>query len=212
MRSRALLAASLLFLACADPSAGGQSDVVQTLAWVVFSDAEGGHWVLDADNGRTYSPRPALPPGLQVDGARVEVSLVERPDLFTLAPGMVADILHVAPFGCDGVRCGPQPPPVSVTVTSAATSLPVPGVTIENLVGPPPAAPYGPASASCGSTGLLSVCFIHGGLGAYAFDVAAPGYQAVHVELAVPAWTPIPGLCCQADWQAQDLAVALTPL
>lgn len=207
------LVVALLLAACGGDRAAVQlpEQAVEVRATVRFSVVEGNHWFLRAENGRDYLPRPDLPDELKVEGARVDVVLVERPEVVSIAPGLVADIIRIEPASCEHT-CGAQPPPITLTVTSGATGGAVEGVGIQNLTGPPPVSPYPEPSASCAAGVLFSSCTVSGGIGAYAFDVTAPGFRTVHLEVLVPAWTYVPGVCCQPDYEWQERAVVLEPL
>lgn len=217
---RTLFVASMTGLVTACGGAGSPGRVVvEATATVELRTVEGDHWVLYADNGRHYLPRPDLPEALRVEGARVDVKLVERPDVVTAMPGIVADIARIEAHSCIGFLCGAAPP-ITVSVSDATSpSFVVRGVAIENLEAPPPAPPFWPARAAC-SEGTeradqvlrSSSCTIDGPApGTYSFDVGAPGLQTEHVVVDVPAAPHVPGLCCQLGFLVRSLEVELAP-
>lgn len=119
------------FVALAVGCGGGheRGDVITTTGTIEFQPIEGGAWLIRADTGALYNPLN-LPDAYKQVGARVQVSLIERPDLMGIPlPGVRADIVRISVLaaattggsqvcdpppgadtsGANGIGCAPMP-------------------------------------------------------------------------------------------------------
>ncbi|QSQ26819.1 hypothetical protein JY651_18705 [Pyxidicoccus parkwayensis] len=97
---------------------------------------------------------------------------------------------------CEGVLCGPCPPAITVRVTGAS-GTPTPDATLSGI------------DASCGADGSVTVCSTHvHAPGDYTFEVRAPGYRTVALEVTVPEVLVV-GACCNCGYDARVVDVTL---
>ncbi len=68
---------------------------------VRFSEVEGGCWVIDADDGKTYWP-VNMPLEVRQDGLRVQFEGQRREDLTTFCPGEPIQLTWIEPVESEG--------------------------------------------------------------------------------------------------------------
>lgn len=124
MSIRLLACVAALAAGCGQGSAPAK--VVSTTGTIEFQDLEGGAWLIRTDDGALYAPIN-LADSLKQAGARVQVTLIERPDLAGIPlPGVRAEIVSISILGgaAGGRACDPPAAATSGAGDAGCSPLP----------------------------------------------------------------------------------------
>lgn len=95
-----LVAASILFAACASPTAPRTpAGAIEVTGTVRYSPLEGGFWAVHGDDGVTYDPLGGLSPSFQRENMRVRMVGKIRQDMGGIhMVGPIVEIISIQPL------------------------------------------------------------------------------------------------------------------